>query len=451
MKAVARISENNQFAINAQLKDQWAKLQNVQIAGLDLPFVLRYAVPARNMLAWLKSQNTFPYFYFQSRNKKSEIAGIGLYPNKHDQTITLEQWQALCNLHPQKDDLRLFFSRNFSNQETWGEFALVQHFMPNFYCERIEEQYFVNYLVPTSFIKSSTELESLYFKFKKESEAIIEDDMADLPTLNSRVDSPNQTNWKKNIAIVLSEIQKEQVSKVVLARRSDFNTKNSLPALAIMSALKAVKQNVYHYIYAPKPEQAFLGASPERLFKYENNKILTEALAGTSSIKDPESEKTLYADKNIREHELVVSGLIEKLKKVCQAQVLRAPVSTMVLSEMLHLYSRLEAPCTTQPNLDELIQALHPTASVCGTPSLQANKLIQSLEDFSRGLYAGPLGVATANSIECIVALRSCLVQKNSLSIFAGAGIVAGSNPDEEWQELETKIATILKLFKEDL
>jgi menaquinone-specific isochorismate synthase len=119
----------------------------------------------------------------------------------------------------------------------------------------------------------------------------------------------------------------------------------------------------------------------------------------------------------------------------------------MTLSEMHHLYSRIEVSCKDRPTLDAIISALHPTASVCGSPYQEAFNLIASLEGFSRGLYSGPLGIATHDQIECLVSLRSCLLQKNILTVFAGAGIVEGSNHKEEWQELEAKIATILKLF----
>ena len=130
-----------------------------------------------------------------------------------------------------------------------------------------------------------------------------------------------------------------------------------------------------------------------------------------------------------------------KLAELCDAVETTGDPEILQLSNVQHLITRLEGTLKPAINPSDILAAIHPTAAVCGTPAKAALALLKEIERFDRGWYASAVGVISHQSTELAVAIRSSLITGRTLSLFAGAGIVKGSDPDSEWQELENKIA----------
>jgi menaquinone-specific isochorismate synthase len=113
-----------------------------------------------------------------------------------------------------------------------------------------------------------------------------------------------------------------------------------------------------------------------------------------------------------------------------------------------HLITPFEGKLKEDVSDEDILEALHPTPAVAGTPKDQALNTIRRTENFSRGWYAGPLGYVGLDWVEFVVGIRSGVVKGKELSVYAGAGIVKGSRPKDEWNEIENKISNFIKVIK---
>lgn len=435
--------------MRAQIKQQLLELRQHTDVDFELPLLVRFAVPASSLLDWLAAKETTPNFYFQSRSQKWEIAGVGRYQANQSASISLEQWYQLQKIHPKAKHLRLFFCRNFSSNENWSEFSLLQNLLPLCYRERTGDDYYETHLIPFSPQQDLKTIEEKVSRVLLESEAVAvpSTQTKTLPTLRQRIDTPNYAGWERDVGQVLATIKDQSVEKVVLARRTDFKVSENISTTNVLKSLQTIQQDVFHYAYSPEPTKAFIGASPERLFQVKDGLVKTEALAGTVGHLADENIESLYSKKNMHEHNCVVTGIKSRLNTIATQVVADAKAKPLCLADMTHLKTKLTAKLASTIRVDKILSALHPTAAVCGEPQNTAAKIIEEIENFSRGLYAGPIGILRGEDAECAVALRCCLVQGERISFYTGAGIVAGSNAAAEWRELETKIATLYKLF----
>jgi menaquinone-specific isochorismate synthase len=158
----------------------------------------------------------------------------------------------------------------------------------------------------------------------------------------------------------------------------------------------------------------------------------------------------MNSEKERREHNLVARMLQEQFQEFCHHVAMDEQPSLMRLRNVQHLYSRLEGLLHTIDVDADLIEALHPTPAVGGYPREHALKWIEAEEPFDRGIYAAPVGWVGYDGAEFCVAIRSGLVQANTLTLYSGAGIVAGSTPEEEWDEIETKMQNFLSVLTQN-
>ncbi len=248
----------------------------------------------------------------------------------------------------------------------------------------------------------------------------------------TRKDLPSYIYWKE---LVLSALQ--QMEKVVLARKVSLTTEYSIDPFAILSHLASTKENTTLFFYQPTSDTAFLGATPELLYERNRGEIHTEAVAGTK--RKGES----FEEKERREFSYVKDDLIQKLSSLCKGLSI-SPLSTIQTHHIHHLYTSFTGTLHKLLPDPILIQTLHPTPATLGYPINKAKAFLKEKEPFARGLYAAPIGWISPNRAEVAVALRSCVVQKNTLHLFSGAGIVKGSHPEKEWEELESKLGPFL-------
>ncbi|MFQ5631178.1 MAG: isochorismate synthase MenF, partial [bacterium] len=206
-----------------------------------------------------------------------------------------------------------------------------------------------------------------------------------------------------------------------------------------------------YFYFQPEQHVAFLGGSIERLYSKENRMLKSEAIAGTrrrgrTTQEDKALAKDLlHCDKDLREHNFVVENIKENLEKLCHTVDIDDEITLLKLAQVQHLRCRLQGILADDISDAQILQTMHPTPAVGGSPTNKAIAAIKKLEPFDRGWYAAPIGWVSNEASEFVVGIRSGLVEGNKLALFSGAGIVKGSTPDGEWAEIENKIANFMK------
>jgi menaquinone-specific isochorismate synthase len=265
-----------------------------------------------------------------------------------------------------------------------------------------------------------------------------------------------QDLWNKSINHGLTKIENGEIQKVVLARKEIFHLKN-INANQLLVAGLHLFSDCYIYLYRPSKSLGFLSFTPEKLFSLENEKISTDAIAGTRARGfDSKSDYELTQDllqnsKELIEHELVCIEIENKLKKLKSIPLCTQKLGLLKLTNVQHLHSTYEAILSKDnfPGLYSLVRALHPTPAVGGYPWDKARSVILENEAFDRGLYAAPVGIMSADKMEFLVGIRSALINedKNEIQLFAGVGVVEGSQSEQEWIETKNKLKNFYQIL----
>ncbi len=251
---------------------------------------------------------------------------------------------------------------------------------------------------------------------------------------------PDRKQWIEAVERALAR----KLEKIVLARCQILELEEEPDPFALIAALKSKAQGAYLFCFS-EGNTAFLGASPERLFFREGETFYSEAMAGTRPRGKTESEdaansrELLNSAKDLRELSPVKNFLKTALTPLCQSAPSFSPIGIYKTQNVQHLYSQCKGKLRIGTSDQEILNRIHPTPALCGTPTDAAFDLIRELEPFERGLYGGALGWSTPESSEWAVGIRSCLVRGTLVYIYTGTGIVEGSDPVEEWEELNQK------------
>ncbi|EOA34974.1 hypothetical protein CARUB_v10020059mg [Capsella rubella] len=253
-------------------------------------------------------------------------------------------------------------------------------------------------------------------------------------------------------ALEMIKLKSSSLNKVVLARNSRIITDTDIDPIAWLAQLQREGQDAYQFCLQPPGAPAFIGNTPERLFQRKQLGVCSEALAATrprsaSSARDMEIERDLLTSpKDDLEFSIVRENIREKLDGICDRVVVKPQKTVRKLARVQHLYSQLAGKLRREDDEFDILAALHPTPAVCGLPAEEARLLIKEIESFDRGMYAGPVGFFGGEESEFAVGIRSALVEKGlGALIYAGTGIVAGSDPSSEWNELDLKISQFTK------
>ncbi|CQJ49721.1 TPA: isochorismate synthase MenF [Yersinia enterocolitica] len=268
---------------------------------------------------------------------------------------------------------------------------------------------------------------------------------------------PEYPQWSRLIEQALGNIEQQKMEKVVLARATRLMLDKPLSCGAFMAASRQVNHHCFHFMLRFDGLRAFLGSSPERLYLRQLHHLETEALAGTASNDEDIVHATELADwlmhdeKNQRENLLVVDDICQRLQGgVVAVDVM--PPEVIRLRKVQHLRRCIHAQLNHANDAD-CLHRLQPTAAVAGLPRNIARQFITENEPFSRGWYAGSAGYLSLKQTEFSVTLRSAWVEDKQIHLYAGAGIVAGSDAEQEWQEINNKSAglrTLLVNIKSD-
>lgn len=246
----------------------------------------------------------------------------------------------------------------------------------------------------------------------------------------------DRAGWTALVEAALAEIATGRLAKVVLARR--IEAVGTFDERKVLKALEA-RYPACRTFLLRDGDAAFVGASPETLCRVEGRALETEALAGTGK-----DEALLSSAKDLREHAWVTEAIVEGLRPLCTAIAVAPEPRLKRLANVVHLCTPIHATLRDGVEAITAARALHPTPAVGGTPRAAAVAFQQKHEGFDRGWYAGAIGARGRESLELCVGIRSARVAATSATVFTGAGIVAGSTPDAEWEETERKAKAVL-------
>ncbi len=261
-------------------------------------------------------------------------------------------------------------------------------------------------------------------------------------------ESTNAEAWKQAVKETVGDIKNKKYEKVVLARKIALHADQHLDTISALTKLKASNSiNVSFYLdYAG---EVFVGSTPERLVETRNNQVAIDCLAGTAPRGQTDDEddaignRLLANSKDLNEHQLVRTGILESVKGVAKVSAPKTPMLRK-LTYVQHLYTPIRGELAAGKTLFDLVEKLHPTPAVSGLPNELAKQVILEREGMDRGFYAGPIGwMDRDGNGTFVVALRSGLLCGNQAVLFAGAGIVSDSDSEAEWQETEWKLTTM--------
>jgi menaquinone-specific isochorismate synthase len=421
--------------------------------------IARLTVPAGRVdpFRWLSEQRISPKVYWSGREDRAGVAAVGVADLR--EAGVSKGAGSLSKLLASLPDsggsgARYYGGARFDPlgqpDEEWAAFSAYRFVLPRLelHAGETETTLVCNLVLPRDTDDASKivqEIEDLSLP-EGASGAL-------LPAPMFREDSPDFQGWSENVVRVLSAFSEGRLGKVVLARRAEFGFCRDLDPTLLLESLMAATPGCFHFYAEPESGTAFLGASPERLFRRVGRLVESEAVAGTrprgvSSAEDEGlRDDLLHSAKDRSEHTYVSKGIREALEPLCEELEIEDCVSEMMLVRGRHLRSKVRGTLQDGVTDAALLDAMHPTPAVGGHPRSEALEQIHALEPFDRGWYAGPVGWIGQEASEFAVGIRSGLVRGRTLALFSGAGIVAGSVPDEEWAEIEHKIGDFTGMF----
>ncbi len=414
-------------------------------------------------LAWLRAQPAAKRVYWADREGAFAVAGVGAASELQgegppDYVRLFADLRA--DLSPAHPSLRYYggmrFSADEAHDERWKHFGAYYFSIPKFEVGRRGNQCYLacNTAVERGACPEDEVEETLEFF-----DGLVFPDHAAPPfaaAVHSRADRPGTDGWHRAIGRLLDAFGEGTLEKAVLARESLLECDGPVDPVDFLRRLAAAIPYSFQFCFQSNPGPAFVGASPERLYRRVNTYLQSEAIAGTRKRGATPAEDAalahdlLHSDKDRREHRFVADWICGIFSEHCRASRGGDKAELLALRPVQHLVTRMEGMLWAPDSDAALLAAFHPTPAVGGYPREAALEAIASLEPFDRGWFAGPVGWVGFDSTEFAVAIRSALVADQYISVYAGAGIVAGSNPGDEWDELENKLAGLLGLFDTD-
>ncbi len=256
--------------------------------------------------------------------------------------------------------------------------------------------------------------------------------------------------WQARIRATTQDIAASKLEKVVLARAVRLEAPEPFDTAQALERLSSQYADCFIFSVA-HGERCFLGATPERMAKANDGEFSAMGLAGSARrgmtpAEDAElGEQLLNSAKDQHEHRVVVQALRDGLGDLCETLRVSPTPTLLKLKNVQHLHTPLSGTLRQGVTLLDVVERLHPTPAVGGHPRDVALALIREREDFDRGWYAGPIGwIDSQGNGEMAVAIRSGLVHHNEAFLFAGCGIMAGSDPEREYAESCAKLKPML-------
>ena len=415
-------------------------------------------------LAILKIVALKPHFYWESPSKKEAIVGYGITKkitiNSEERFIKAQQFIQSCltqtirtgDYHLTGAGPRFWCSFSFSAAAaTDAPFPAATVFLPRIQIVRQEQSCVLVANVAINKLNTKSVLEQI----RQEIQTINLSNCKAVESASQPIRLEAQLEagvlFKSAVASALKSIQKKELSKIVIAHATDVFSATPFNIINSLNNLRQRHSDCYIFSTSNGKGHTFIGASPERLISIQNQRLVTDALAGSAPRGKTASEDASFASrllnsqKEQREHQAVAQFIIQRLRQL-DLMPQRSPRQLLQLSNIQHLWTQIYTQLPAHVNPLDIVARLHPTPAVAGVPTQRACEQICRYETFDRGLYAAPLGwIDYQGNSHFIVGIRSALIKGNHARLYAGAGIVAGSDPDKEFAEVQLKLQSLLK------
>ena len=430
--------------------------RRIRLGSQDTFFRLAVRLPGTEPLEWLKVQANPVRVFWSGRDDDEEIAGAG-YADLFTEKNAGDHNSIVRRLHSSiasgDGDLRYFGGIRFDHgtdvDACWKPYGQFQFVLPRFEIRSQDGNatLICNLAFPRDFpAVADIQRDLRSMRFAGHTNGVSNEPL-------SRYDEPGRVEWREQVELALTAIERNELEKIVLARKSTFQFQQQPDPIDLLDRARKSMPGCFHFLFQPHERTAFIGASPERLYERLERAVWSEAVAGTRPRGGTDhedhalAEELLLSDKDRREHEFVRRSIIAGVGPYSTSYSVDTAPSVMRFSHGLHLLARLKATLRRDVTDTDLLQSLHPTPAVGGVPRKKALQQIDNLEPFDRGWYAGPVGWVGNEGAEFAVAIRSGLIYDTTLALFSGAGIVRGSEWEKEWDEIEQKITGFTSLF----
>ena len=400
-----------------------------------------YQLSTLHLRQWLNEQSFSDKFYYQHRHKNHHIAAT-VVSKRYDH---IQQFEKHYN-HLQH--LYVFYRSSFPNhnqQRVWEAIA------PLFVIEQQKDRLrFICQFIYDQQKDPQKQRQWIQEQIKQLQISKISKSSSKLEKSSTLTHTPPKQEWISHVNDIKTMCENQQLEKVVLARKTRLNFSKTLDVYEIADLLISRLKESFVFIWQ-NATHASICVSPELLAEIENNKILCDVMAGTrvrgrSFDQDHDLEIELFNSKKDRhEHGIVKNEIVAHLQPYT-TNIKSTELEIKKLARVQHLYQQLSANLNTQAYL-KILEALSPSAAVCGHPRNKALHQITNRENYTRSWYTGYCGVHIKQNNCAIVSIRYAELYKKHIDIYAGAGLVKDSVAENEWQEINDKMSIFLDLL----
>ncbi len=432
------------------------------------PRLVRFETPIAgpNPLDWLQAQPDQTRYYWSDRGGDFEMAGIG----EADVLVPLGEVDISklfahmrTRLGPDNPSLRYYGGFRFAEREEkcarWKEFKSFRFVVPRMEMLKRDKHTVLACNFAPGNAAHATRLRQ---KLLETVEALQFPEAAPepvMPDITGRTDRPSEAEWAELVERALCAMARGELEKVVLARETCFWGNAAFDPIALLRNLLRHTVRSFEFCFHPAPDRAFIGASPERLYKRMNCYVESEALAGTrprgaNAQEDAELEKDLLADeKELAEHIMLVDLGRNDVGRVSRAGTV-APVANKLMvierySHVMHIVSEVAGQLDPKHDAFDALAATFPMGTVSGAPKIRAMQIIDELEPERRGPYSGGAGyISYSGDMDTCILIRTMVLKDGMAYLQAGAGIVYDSDPDREYDETVNKAKALVRAIE---
>ena len=429
------------------------KLDELESPATQFPVALRIPVGDLDPWEWLNSCGDLPRFVWSDRGSDDVWAGVGeAAAVSVSEGGDVERVFVQCReLLGGNQDLKFFGGLSFDGAASWQVLGAGRFVVPRL--QLLDGQITLAVMNADDIQQARLDLQQIGLN----STPLVET----LPKPTDVRHAPNFNGWQTRVDEALALIRGEAVEKLVLSRKTTLKFSQALDPVLVAAKLKQTTHDCFVFCFDCPPASgsenedgvAFLGATPELLFRRRQRALESEVIAGTrkrgstAAADEQLARELLSSDKDQREHDIVRKSIRQKLHKFVDQLSVDEQASLLRLARKQHLRSDVQGSLKSDVEDGMLLDRLHPTPAVGGYPTDNALPEIARIEPFNRGWYAAPIGWIGSDDSEFAVAIRSGFLEGNTLSLFSGAGIVHGSEPAEEWQEVDNKIQDFMNVL----
>ncbi len=351
------------------------------------------------------------------------------------------------------------FRDDFTSDNTWSVFHPAHFFLPHFqFIQNGEQSWLTINAVSLEDDDLSTLREQLTYALQARYEDMLQSRPQGSPFEGEKQTSEYALNfpvsfdiWEKNIIEAVESIKKTALKKVVLALACELRSSERVDIDQAFAYINQHYQECVRFLFEPRPNHAFYGATPELLVQVRGKNLNTMALAGSirRGVDDREdaslAQQLFNSKKERHEHHLVVESIQRQLEPIVSKIEMEELPQIYKLSYIHHLLTPIKATLNEPIGALPLVERLHPTPALGGSPRHLALDFIRQAEPIPRGWYAAPIGWIDPDlDGEFAVAIRSAVTQERRVWLYAGAGIVADSVAENEWSESNLKFKPML-------